>query len=71
VTVLTFNPETVGMQIRQETTSCFIMSMGYVVTGDWAFSSDLTYSRHCNYSKQTNMINEGPFSFRDLRILSR
>jgi len=51
VTVLALYPETVGVQIRQETASCFVMSMGYVVTGYRTFSGYLTYSRHCNYSK--------------------
>ena len=51
ITLLALYPETVILQIRQETASCLVMSMGYVVTGHRSFTGDLAYSGHLSNSK--------------------
>jgi len=45
-TLLGFNPETVVLQVRQETTTGFVVCVGNVVPGYWTLTSNLTDSRH-------------------------
>lgn len=45
--VFAFDPETMGMKIRQKTPFGFVVGMGYIVSRHWSFSSHLTYPGHC------------------------
>ena len=42
--LLGFNPETVVLQVRQETTTGFVVCVGNVVPGYWTLTSNLTDS---------------------------
>jgi hypothetical protein len=41
-----FDPETMGVQIGQKTPPGFVMSVRYIIPAHWAFTGNLTYSRH-------------------------
>src|SRR5690606_20637460 len=47
-TLLGFDPETVMLQVRQETTTGFVVCVGNVVTGYRTLTGNLTDSRHAS-----------------------
>ena len=44
--VFRLDPEAVMLQVRQETTTGFVVCVGNVVPGYWTLTSNLTDSRH-------------------------
>ena len=51
-TAFTLYPQATTLQIRQETTFCFVIRVGHIVTNNSAFSRYLTDTCHSNYSNQ-------------------